>query len=352
MQKQENRQPQMHSRNVVALSAVFAAALLLYGCGDDADYSKYVTLGEYKGLSADYHVEPVSDEELAELEQENLDAYVSFEVKDAPVAEGDMAEVLLTAESDGEMLYDFSDSGYEMVVGDEEFDVEVDEKLIGAKAGDVLDFTVTHTNEFTDMVLSGKTVDYHIEVVSVSNVVEPELTDAFVQEHFSADSVEEWHEQQRAQLMEEHEAEAREQMRSDLVQAAVDASQISGYPKALYEQKKQDIDNSYQNYMDMLNVDASVEEVYEMLGTNAKEVKQEYIDETNRTMVLTLIREQEGITLSESELEKKLEAYAKEDEYDTVEELLSDYDEEGLRNYFLDEMTVDFLEKHANITEN
>ena len=39
-----------------------------------------------------------------------------------------------------------------------------------------------------------------------------------------------------------------------------------------------------------------------------------------------------------------------ENEYDSVEELLTDYDENSMREYFLNELTLDFLEEHANIT--
>ena len=48
-------------------------------------------------------------------------------------------------------------------------------------------------------------------------------------------------------------------------------------------------------------------------------------------------------------MQEKLKEYAKENDYDSVENLLSDYEEEDLRQYFLNEMTLDFLEDHANI---
>ena len=38
-----------------------AAAMLLAGCGDDGDYSRYVTLGEYKNLSVELSVAEITD---------------------------------------------------------------------------------------------------------------------------------------------------------------------------------------------------------------------------------------------------------------------------------------------------
>ena len=52
-------------RKIYQLSGVIAAAVLLAGCGaDNGDYSKYVTLGDYKNLSAELVVEKVTDEEV------------------------------------------------------------------------------------------------------------------------------------------------------------------------------------------------------------------------------------------------------------------------------------------------
>lgn len=332
-------------KSSTARAAVLAASLaLLTGCGKDADYGKYVTLGEYRGLSVEYAVDPVTEEELAEYEQENVEVYAEYRETDGPLQEGMVAGVLLTAtETGGELIYDFSEDGYDMVIGDGEFDAPVDEALLGAKAGDTLDLTVTHTDEFTDMALSGRTVDYHIEVQTVSEVIIPEVTDAFVKENFGAATVAEWHEANRAELLSEHEDEADGQYRDALVDEVIKGSEISGYPKSLYESKKEAVDSEYQGYLDMFDSDMTLTELYEMLGTSEDEVTQQYLDETNRAMVLALIREKEGIEFEQDAWEAWLSEYAASQEYDTTEELLADYDEASLREYYLDEQTVDLL---------
>ena len=87
-----------------------------------------------------------------------------------------------------------------------------------------------------------------------------------------------------------------------------------------------------------------------MFDMDEKEREKEYLDATYRTMVLAMIRKQEGIALPDEQMQEKLENYAEENEYDTVEDLLADYDEDSLKEYFLDELTLDFLEEHAEIT--
>lgn len=331
------------------LSAVVMAAVLVTGCGsDDGDYSKYVTLGDYGNLSAELQVEQVTDEELDEYEKEQLDAYVTYEDAEGPVKEGQAVLVSLLAAADDETVYDFSEDGYELVIGQEDFGQEVDEALTGGLIGDVLDFTVSYDDDYEDMGLCGRDISYHIEIQSISDMIYPELTNEFVKENFGEQSVEKWRQTLGEELLLAHQAEAAEDLRGELAKQVVDGSAISGYPKSLYKQIREEVTAGYQSYADMFG--CSLDEVYEMLGVGEEERKQEYLDETYRTMVLAMIRQQENITLSDEQMQEEIEAFAQENDYESVDELLTVYDEASLKQYILDEKTLDFLEEHADIT--
>lgn len=336
-------------RKIYQLSGVIAAAVLLAGCGaDNGDYSKYVTLGDYKNLSAELVVEKVTDEEVENYEKEQLQDYVTYEEVEGPVKEDQLVTVSLLAKDGDEMVYDFTEDGYELVIGQQDFGKEVDDALVDGQIGDVLDFTVSYDDNFEDGSLCGREISYHIEIQKISDVIYPELTNEFVKENFGEQSVENWRETLTEELRSQHQAEATEEMRSDLEQQAVDGAKITGYPKELYKQKREAVQSDYQNYADMFG--CSLDEIYETFELDEKEREQEYLDETYRTMVLAMIRQQENITLSDEQYQEKLQEYAKDNDYNTVEELLEDYDEDGLKEYFLNKMTLDFLEEHADIT--
>ena len=336
-------------RKTYRLSLVVAATVLLAGCGgDNDDYSKYVTLGDYKNLSVDFVEEKVTDEELKEYENEQLDEYVSYEDVSGPVKEGHLVQVSLLAKEGDEIVYDFSDDGYELIIGQQDFGPEVDEALTGGEIGDVLDFSVSYDDDFSDAMLSGKEISYHVEIENISNVIYPELTDEFVQEEFGEQSLKAWREMLTEELRSYHQSDATEAMRDELVQQVIDGSQFSGYPKKLYKQKQEAIRADYQSYADMFG--CSLDEIYEMLDVDEEEREQEYLDQTYRTMVLAMIRQQENITFSDEQMQEKMEAYAQENDYDSVEELIADYGEDSLKQYLMDEATIDFLEDHADIT--
>lgn len=331
------------------LLSVIAAAALLAGCGSNSgDYGTYVTLGDYKNLSATLSVAEVTEEEQKNYEQEQLEEYVTYNEVQTSAKEGQMVSVSLLAEDGDEVVYDFSEEGYDIIVGEEEFGDEVDAALIGSRTGDVLDFVVSYEDDFEDSALCGRDISYHMEVRAVSDIIYPELTNEFVKEQFGKSSVEAWRETLAQELQSQHQAEATEALRSDLVQQVIDGAKISGYPKALFQQKRAEVESEYQSYADMFG--CTLEEIYEMFGVDDKTREQQVLDVTNRTMVLALIREKEQLSLSDEQMQEKFEEYAQENEYESVEELLTEYDEESLKQYFLDELTIDFLEEHAHIS--
>ena len=329
-----------------AIMLCAGALAMLTACGDTSDYSKYVTLGSLEHLQKNLTVETVDEQSMADAKEEALADYTEYEDATGRIKEGQMADVSIVVTSDGEELYDFSDEPYEMTVGKEEFGAEFDTYLIGKEAGDAIDIEVSYDSSFDDGVLCGKTVEIKGSVAGIKDVVMPEVDDAFVKENFGFSTVQEWEEQLRADIEEQKQQEAQEMMREDLLQQAIDASDISGYPKNLYKQKLQEVKDGYQSYADMFGCDVS--EVYDTFGLTEEDIEKEALDNVEMTMVVSMIaQKEEDLMLTDDELRQKKEAYAAEQEYDSVEDLLEDYEETGLEEYFLQEKVKDYLESVA-----
>lgn len=344
VQKDRKERITMKTKKLAIMLCVYALTMLT-ACGDDQDYSKYVTLGSLEHLQKHLTVKTVDEQILADAKEEALADYTEYEDATGKIKEGQMADVSIVATSDGEELYDFSDEPYEMIVGKEEFGAEFDTYLIGKEAGDDIDIEISYDSSFDDGVLCGKTVEIKGSVASVSDVVLPEVDDAFVKENFGFSTVQEWEKQLKADLEEQKQQEAQDEMREDLLQQVIDASDITGYPKELYKQKLQDVKDGYQSYADMFGCDVS--EIYDTFGMTEEDIEKEAKDSVGLTMVVSMIAQKENLTLTEEEIQQKKEAYAAEQEYDSVEELMEDYEEAGLEEYFLQEKVKDYLESVA-----
>ena len=69
-------------------------------------------------------------------------------------------------------------------------------------------------------------------------------------------------------------------------------------------------------------------------------------------LALQAVANAEKLNISDEELQEKLEEYASQGGYDSVEEFLGELDREEYREYFMYEKVLEFLSQNAQITEN
>lgn len=132
----------MKKKGYILVMAAMVAATLLAGCGNkdnkgdttensteesadvlDFDASKYVKLGDYKGLEVTYpSVLPVTDDEVQENIQYELEENTEYkEIKDRASEMGDIVNIDYTGKIDGEEFEGGTDSGYELELGSGDF---------------------------------------------------------------------------------------------------------------------------------------------------------------------------------------------------------------------------------------
>lgn len=115
--------------------------------------SDYVTIGDYSDVEVTKYTYEITDDMVQEEIQEELESYSEEESTNAPSEDGNIVYMNLTATVDGE-------AGDEeetfIILGQEEYGAEFDEKLTGVSAGDQLDFSVTYGVEYLARGLAGQ----------------------------------------------------------------------------------------------------------------------------------------------------------------------------------------------------
>ncbi len=262
------------------------------------DISKYVTVGEYKGLELDKVTVPVSDEDIdAEIEfrlQEN-----PVEVPDASVEEGDRVRINYTGTVDGKTIDGGTQENYDLVVGGESIAEGFDDGLIGMKKGETKEISVTFPEEYYDSELAGKAAVYQVTLQSVSRT--PELTDQWVAENTESKTIEEYRNAVRKDL-ENYTNEAAElQLYADAWNTVLENSEIIEYPeedvqKAAEAYKALNGEYIEQAQMDMsefLKAQGLTEEEYEAECRQYAETKVE------QNLIVQYIMDQEGLSLED-----------------------------------------------------
>ena len=107
--------------------------------------SEYVKLGQYKGLTIKGASTKVTNQDVEDKVSELAQDYIEYKeiTKRDTVQKDDYLNVDYTTTVDGKKSDDYSDSNLDIHLGDGSLnvdeDVDVDDKLIGAKVGDVVD---------------------------------------------------------------------------------------------------------------------------------------------------------------------------------------------------------------------
>ena len=109
------------------VSAIVLAGIMMVsmtGCGNSKAkaYSKYVTLGDYKGIEYTKTVAEVTEDDI----QSQLDSFVeglskTNEVTDRAVKDGDIVNIDYVGTKDGEEFEGGSSEGYDLTIGSNSF---------------------------------------------------------------------------------------------------------------------------------------------------------------------------------------------------------------------------------------
>lgn len=342
------------------ISTIILAGVMVLGmtgCGNSKAnaYSKYVTLGEYKGIEYTKTVQEVTEEDV----QSELDYFVqnhqeTKEITDRAVEDGDTVDIDFVGTMDGEEFDGGSAEGYSLTIGSNSFIDGFEEGLIGHEIGEEVSLDLTFPDPYdNDPDKAGKPVNFKVTINSITVSVTPELTDELVKENTDYDTVEEYRKSIEEELQENNEETAEQQAKQDVFNKVVENCTISGYDE---EESKKLVDDEFERFKQTAESYEAYGYTYEqVLAANGfdtedalKEGITEYIKSyLEQKMVVHCIADKEGIKVPQEDVDAKVQEYmdnnglsSKEDVYDQLGE---DYFEVAL----LSEKVVDFLMENA-----
>lgn len=322
----------------------------------ETDFGK-VTLCDYAALTADEIVYEISEDDVTDEINNLLYDYIQYNEKES-AEEGDYVEVYMTASSGGEELLAYSEAegeAYDILLGYNEYGADFDANLIGATAGDELSFSVSYAQDYGDDEFAGLTVDYDVTVVSVVEEILPELTEEFVTETLGYASEADMRAQMKEELNAYYNSDTAYNTKEELLQKVVENSKFSDYSKELYASAKAEVEASYEEYMDWVEA-STLEEVYASFDMTEEDVEQEILSKVNRTIAVYAIAKDKELELTEAEYQEGLSEYAQmytdyyAEEY-TTDQLITEFGEESIRYWLLEDKVMNYLYDNAVITQ-
>ncbi len=209
------------------------------------DVSKYVTIGEYKGLTLDNTVEVVTDDAVeGRLEQELQNK--AEEVTDGSVQNGDVVTINYVGTKDGVAFDGGTANNYELTIGSGTFIDGFEDGIIGMKKGETKDLDLTFPEDYASSDLAGQEVTFKVTLQSFKRA--PELTDEWVAKNTDCKTADDYKKEIRKTLESEAKTNARNTLRETAWNTVLSSSEVKEYPQEDLDTAKTEFKTLYENY--------------------------------------------------------------------------------------------------------
>lgn len=209
------------------------------------DISKYVTIGQYKGLSLDKSVEAVTDDMVDGRIKEELQNKAE-EVTEGSVQNGDVVTINYVGTKDGVAFDGGTANNYELTIGSGTFIDGFEDGIIGMKKGQTKDLDLTFPEEYSSEELAGQEVVFKVTLQSFKRA--PELTDDWAAKNTDCKTAEEYRKEIRTTLEDEAKTSAQNTLRETAWNTVLSASEVKEYPQDDLDTAKTEFKTLYENY--------------------------------------------------------------------------------------------------------
>lgn len=209
------------------------------------DVSKYVTIGQYKGLSLDKSVEAVTDDMVDGRIKEELQNKAE-EVTEGSVQNGDVVTINYVGTKDGVAFDGGTTNNYELTIGSGTFIDGFEDGIIGMKKGQTKDLDLTFPEEYSSEELAGQEVVFKVTLQSFKRA--PELTDDWAAKNTDCKTAEEYRKEIRTTLEDEAKTSAQNTLRETAWNTVLSASEVKEYPQDDLDTAKTEFKTLYENY--------------------------------------------------------------------------------------------------------
>ena len=314
-----------------------------------------VTLGEYKGLSVAKEVLTVSDDEvMEELKKEQEKNSTEETVTDRDSALGDIVNINYEGYVDDVQFDGGTAQNQNLTLGSHSFIDTFEDQLVGKKAGDDVEVSVTFPEEYHAEELAGKPAIFKVHINKVSCKELPELDDEFASEVSSFDTLEEYKKSVSDKLM-ENKSKAQE---NELRQAVLDQAIENATMEIADAQVDAECDNVLRDFEQRIQMQGiSMEQYLQFTGNDIEKMKEEIrpqaVKRIQSRLVLEAVAEAEGLKASDDAVDSEIEKMAAQYqmEVETVKEYFGETGRENIREDLSVQLAMDFLFDNAVFTE-
>jgi trigger factor len=311
-----------------------------------------IELPELEGLPAKRPaVEVGEDEVLTHLEGlRERSAPIVEEPEDTEADEGHFVVMDFVGRVDGEPFEGGSAEGHELELGSGRFIPGFEEQLVGAKAGDDVQVSVTFPDEYAEQ-LAGKDAVFDVHVEALKKRVLPELDDEFAKDQGEEfETLDDLRAKIRNDMTEQRTKSAEEDLKKSVMDALVSRTDFEIPPGVIEMQLQREM----QSFQQRFGQYAPEEMLQQQLARMAEEGRPAAERRVREAFLLEAVGKAQGIEVSDDDVDARLDELA-EQQGAPPQQMRQMAHEQGwhasIRSELVDTKALEFLTAHAKVEE-
>jgi len=267
----------------------------------------------YKGIEIETISDEVTDEKIdEEIEKARQRASSIQTVEDRPAKDGDITVIDFEGFVDGEAFEGGKGENYSLTLGSGSFIPGFEEQLIGHSTGEEFSINVTFPEDYQVDELAGEEAEFKITIHEIKERILPEFNEEFVQDvSETCNTIEDYRKEVSENLAEDLKKEKENDIDRKIAERLIEMIEAD-IPQAMYENKIDDMLKEFDFRLSMQGLDLDTYVKY--TGLSAQEFRAQYAEEAEKRVKLRMslekIAENEGIEVSDEEIDAKFDEIA------------------------------------------
>lgn len=268
-----------------------------------------IKLGDYKNLKAQKQAPDVADKDIDEVIERMRQGMAEKKETDQPSQNGDEVVIdFVGKDEQGKDVAGATGRDYPLTLGSSSFIPGFEEGLVGKKTGEDITLPLIFPKDYHHKPLAGAKVTFAVTIKKVLKVTLPTLDDAFAAKAGPFKTIDELRADIRRELTDQHEREALDKLRDQLVEGLVKGSEIPA-PEVLIADQMASLERDF--VQNLLYRGMTLQQYLEQQGKTeedwrASELRDQAVRRVQVGLALAELSKLEKIDVSMDELNQRL----------------------------------------------
>ncbi|MBQ9942017.1 MAG: trigger factor [Christensenellaceae bacterium] len=270
-----------------------------------------VELGAYEGVTVTFEKQVVTEEEVAAEIARILEQNARFDEVEREAKNGDKVILDYSGSVDGVKFEGGTAEAQTLDLGSGTFIPGFEEQVVGMKAGEEKDITVTFPEQYHAAELAGKEAVFAIKLISVKEKQLPEADDEFAQDVSEFDTFEEYKASIVSKLEERKEKQNKYALEDVVVNKVVGNAKVE-IPACMIENQ---INYQIQEMeYSLMYQGVNLQQYMEITGTTMEQLREQFRETSENKvktqLVLEAIKNAMGLEVTEEEMDARIQEFA------------------------------------------